>query len=749
MVINKKIIRTMMENKSSYVGSLVLIILSCLLYTMLNQLSINMENITSQFEINYLQEDLSFIPHKKIENIEDIQKKFDLVMEETRVIDYHISSDKTLRIFSGNQKVNLPAIIEGEFYKENEIMIDPAYGKANSLKVGDSIKIYDREYRISGYVSLPNYIYPLKNDTDLLSDAKSFGIGVISKENFERINKGTSFYSIRFNGDLDDSKKEMKSSQLKEYLKSENTVILRWTEISENPRVEFVKVKIEGINQVSSVMPVFILLLTCVLTGIVIWRILKKEFGIIGTLYALGYRKYEILRHYLIYPISVGAIGGIVGTIAGAATLKPMMDFMVLYFNLPTDEMSFSIKYIAISILLPLILLTLSGYFVTVKALRFSPLELMRGGREKSKVGILEKRISLDRLKFTTKFKIREQLRSIPRSIFLIFGVMLATILLLFGFVAKGSIEFMMKDTYEGTYKYQYEYRLNTLKKESMGHAEGFSLSYFSLEGNDKIAFSVYGVNKTTRFLELKDWEGNKIDTGNVIITRPLADRLSVKTNDVIKVINKLDSREYEIKIDKIAQTYAGEYIYMPIDEFNMMLGYEDGSYMGLWSSEKLNLRDDEILSSATIEDFKKAFESMTEPLQASLGIMAFMSFVIGLIVIYVVTSLIIEENKNSISLMKVLGYKKKEVYSLILNSSTFMVVMGYILGVPLLLASLTVMFKSLTEGMNISFPVVISKIYVFVGFIIIYITFEISKGLNRKKINRISMSEALKTGVE
>jgi putative ABC transport system permease protein len=98
---------------------------------------------------------------------------------------------------------------------------------------------------------------------------------------------------------------------------------------------------------------------------------------------------------------------------------------------------------------------------------------------------------------------------------------------------------------------------------------------------------------------------------------------------------------------------------------------------------------------------------------------------------------------------MKVLGYRKKEVYSLILNSSFFLVVIGYILGVPLLLASLSAMFKSMTKTMTVSFPVVINYVYVIVGFVIIYLTYEISKALSKKKVNRISMTEALKSGME
>lgn len=745
MVINKKIMRTMMESKAQYVGSLLLIIISCLLYTMFNQLSSNMANLTSSFEKNYVQEDANFIADKKISNISAIEKKFNMKLEETRVIDYEVSKDKTLRVFSENTKVNIPALIEGEKLKGQDILFDPGYAKANNLKIGDRIKIYDRQFKIAGFMSLPNYIYPIKSEGDILNDPNSFGIAVITKGDFTKINEGNSLYSIKFNGDEKDLLSKI--DQLKEYLKSENIVILKWTNISENPRVTFLTAKLTSIDKMSSVLPVTILLLTCILTGVVMWRMLKREFMIIGTLYALGYRKREILRHYLMYPISIALIGGIIGTILGGFTLRPMLNMMVSYFNMPVDIVIFNTKYVVISILLPLILLTLSGYFVVNKALKYSPVELMRGGKEKGKVGFIERSLKLDKFKFTTKFKIREQLRSIPRSAFLLLGVVLATMLLLMGFASMSSMNYLMKDTYGSTLKYKHQYVFNSIQKGAPSKGEAFSETLFTLKSDSKTHFAVFGVNPDTKYIAIKDKSGSKMRIDKVIITRPLADNLQVKPGDIIQAINELDSRRYNVKVDGIAETYAGAYVYMPLAKFNEMLHFPADSYAGLWSNDKLNIPESSLLSSLTIDDFKKAFDAMMGPIRSYIGTIAFISFIIGLIVIYVVTSMIIEENKESISLMKVFGYRKREVYSLILNSSSFIIILGYIIGVPLLLVSLSALYSSVTKSMNITFPITIDYNYIIIGFIIIYFTFELSKAFSKRKINRISMTEALKAG--
>jgi len=747
MIINKKIKRTMMESKSQYLGSLVLIIISCLSFTMFNLLSDNLVNIISSFEKNYVQEDANFMIDRRLSNISDIEAKFNMKIEQGNTFDYSVSKDKVLRVFSENTKINIPAIIEGKALSGKDIIIDPAYAKANKLKIGDIIEIHNKAYKISGLMSLPNYIYPLKTEGDILTDPNSFGVAIINKVDFNNIKEGNSFYSIKFN----DGKSNIENniSQFKDYLKSQNITIINWMSISTNPRITFVTAKLTGINQASSSMPVAILILTCILTGIVMWRMVKREAVIIGTLYAFGYKKKQIQNHYLRYPLIIALIGGIIGTILGCLTLRPMINVMVSYFNMPVESLSFSAKYLVISILLPVVFLTAAGYFVVRKALKSSPLELMRGGNENKKVGFLEKRLNLNKLKFSTKFKIREQLRSLARSTFLLLGVIFATMLLLLGFVSKSSLDSLMMDGFEEAFKYNYSYVFNSIQQGSPAKGEPFSELPFTSKADDKMNIAVYGVSYNSQYISFKDKVGNKLSSDKIIITRPLADKLKVKPQDTIKIIGKLDSKEYSITIDSIAESYVGNYIYMPLSKFNSMINYSLESYMAIWSTEKLDIPENKLLTTVSKDDIKNSFNAMTAPIQTTIGTMAFISFIIGLIVIYVVTSMIIEENKKNISLMKVLGYRKKEIYSLILNSSAFLIVLGYILGVPLLLASLGAMYKSLTKEMSISLPITIRYSYLFIGFIIIYITYEISKSLSKKKVNRISMNEVLKSRLE
>ncbi len=747
MIINKKIKRTMLESKSQYLGSVLLIVISCLLYTLLNQLSSNMDQMASSFEKSYIQEDASFTTGEDL-NIPELESRFGTRIEKGAAFDFAVLGDKTLRIFSENTKVNLPAVTEGAGLSGNDILLDPAFAKANGLKIGNTLKILDKPFKIAGFMSLPNYIYPLKSETDVISNPDSFGTAVVRKEDFEKFGRGNSFYSVKFNSD--NGGVEEQAARFREYMKNEGIFINQWTDIADNKRVAFVNTKIEGISKMSSAAPVAILLLTCILTGIVVWRLLRRESAIIGTLYAQGYRRTEIKRHYLIYPLSIALIGGITGTLFGALLLKPMLEYMVSYFNMPIISIAFNPGYIAVSLLLPVFFLGVSGYLVLGRELGYSPVELMKGGRTKSKVNFVEGKLRLDRFKFSAKFKIREQLRSLSRLIFLLLGVAMATMLLLLGFTAKSSLDYLMKDSFKNTFKFQYEYVYNSLHKEQPpSNAEAFSAAAFALKSDDKTVFTVSGISPGSRYVVLKDKTGDDLEKENVIMTKPLAARLKAGPGDTVRAVNKLDSKEYAITVDSIAETYAGEFIFMPISQFDELLGYPAGSYAGLWSDTKLEIPEKALYSARSVDEGIRDFSASTQPLQATIGVIAFMSFIIGLIVIYVVTSLIIEENKGNISLMKIFGYRRKEVNSLILNSTSMVIVAGYILGIPLILLSMSALFKSLTESIRLTLPVTIGYPYILVGFAVVYLTYELSKALSRKKVDRISMSEALKAGME
>lgn len=577
----------------------------------------------------------------------------------------------------------------------------------------------------------------------------TFGIGVISKDDFAALDRGSSFYVVKFNQPGPRSREQ--SAEVRKLLESQGIGVTQWTDIKDNKRVSFVNAEGEVLELVSKGVPTAIMLLAVVMVANVIWRLINKESAVTGALYALGYRKKEIYRHYLIYPLLIALIGGVIGTLIGILPVRPVVEFMFSYIHIPLTSIRFSPVLISLSLILPVILLTVSSCFVIRKELKHSPVELMRGKKEKNKVNYLERVLNLERFRFATKFQIRGQLRSLSRIGFLLVGIAVATMLVLWGFTLKSGMDTLLTTSLTGTYDYVYEYTFKGLPTGPMPEgAEPFSAELFEPRGDEETDFYVMGITPNGKTLTLKDESGSPLPTNQVIVTKPLANRMETYAGDTVNLVRKSDWREFSVKIDAVADTYAGKFIFMPLEDYNETFGMPEGSYNGAFSNVPVDIPEDAEYSVITMEEKVAAFEEAIKPLKAIVVLLSLIAFFIGMIVIYVVTSLIVEENKNTISLMKIFGYRKREVNSLVLNSSTVVIVIGFIIGIPLTTSAVGVLAGSMEKSVGLALPPLhIAPLYLAAGFIVVILSYQLSKLLCRKKVNRVSMSEALKTGLE
>ncbi|GBF32793.1 methyl-accepting chemotaxis protein [Desulfocucumis palustris] len=749
MPLNKRVLRILKENMLRYVGILMLIILGSYTFVVAAGISQNLAGLVTTFTEGHMQEDLSFSTDKAIADSVELEKASNSIIEEYMSFDAALSDSLTLRLLSKTEKLNIPAVIAGrELSGPGEILLDPAFARANGYPVGSSILAAGKTFRVVGYVSLPHYIYPLKNVYDIMVSPNNFGVGVINREEFTGMDNVSVIYSVRFNDRTRSLNQQ--AAQFRERLHGEGITESGWIDIMNNKRARMAWASITGLKTMSVPVPAAMFLLSCLIIGIVIWRMIRSEAVIIGTLYAQGYRRRELMRHYMAIPLLLAITGGVMGSVLALPSIRPSVMAMVSYYNVPVVDIKLSFSNVLIGILTPVLFLGLSSYLVIRSELKRSPAELMKGGKQKTGVNALERALKLERFKFSTKFKLREQLRSVSRLLFLFLGVSSASVFMLFGFTIMNSMDYVFKNSTGGTYRFEYEYAFKELQygKAPEG-AEVFSAGRFYPENDEGIEFYVTGVEPDSMILTLQSSAGSPLPNDQTNITKPLADRLGIKAGDSVTFINKQDGKPYTFHIDAVADSYAGQFIFMPIAEFNAQLKLPENSYTGLWSTKKLDIPDGRLSGTKSLSETTKAMDELLGPMVSMVAVMTLISCVVGLIIIYLVTSLIIEENKNTISLFKIFGYRRREIQSLVLNSSTFVIVAGFIVGIPVMAASMGAMYGYLGAMINLVLPTIISPLYVAVCFAAILLTYQLSKLLCAKKVNAVSMSEALKAGME
>ena len=746
MALFRKAFRTLLENKTQFLGASLMVLISSMMIVGMTTVSGNLALIFDAFSNNNMLADAEFNTVGEI-NIAGLEQQFDARIEHGSVVDYELTPGQTLRIFAENSRVNLHALLGGQELSENGTLLDPLFARANDLNFGDTLMLNGTEYEVSGHMTLPNYIYIIRSKEEMINDPKTFGIAVLSATQMEGLAGKTDFYTLRFNQRENIHEQEL---LFKEQLLANGIEITTWENTENNPRVSFVDLEIQTLSTMSKALPGMLLTLSIILISILLKRMIQRESAVIGTLYALGYRKTEILRHYLIFPLLVAGAGGLLGALLGLVMVKPMLDFFMTVFSMPVVAYQYNMTALFVGLLTPVIVLCLSSYLVISGLLRAAPAELMKGGRVSEKLNFIERALKLERFSFSTKFQIREQVRSLSRTGFLLFGVVVATMLLLYGLTIQSSLDYMLNEGITALYNLKYEYVFKEIQTAPPpAGTEQFNALLITSQKDRNFNFYIVGALPGSTRLRLKDLSGNKLIPDRVIATKMLADKLQAGLGDEIRVVDNKDLRQYTLTIEAIADSAAGEFLFMPLDAMNEMTGLPPSSYIGIWTDEQMTFPKGAISSTKSIEAVAAGIRNLISQTGILVYMLTVSAFILGLIIIFLVTGMIIDENKQTISLFKVFGYRPREVNKLILDSNTLVVIAGYLIGVPVLLVSITALMQSLASSMQMTIPARLNFWYVLFGFVVVMLTYQISNLLSKKKIDRIPMSEALKAGSE
>jgi len=94
----------------------------------------------------------------------------------------------TLRIYIDRDTVNTKCVMEGEMpTAENEIALDRMYAVNNKISVGDTVTVDGHDYKVTGYIAVPDYSCLFESNADMMFDAVNFGVALVTNEGYEKI----------------------------------------------------------------------------------------------------------------------------------------------------------------------------------------------------------------------------------------------------------------------------------------------------------------------------------------------------------------------------------------------------------------------------------------------------------------------------------------------------------------------------------------------------------------------------------
>ncbi|MFN3366284.1 MAG: FtsX-like permease family protein [Exiguobacterium mexicanum] len=114
--------------------------------------------------------------------------------------------------------------------------------------------------------------------------------------------------------------------------------------------------------------------------------------------------------------------------------------------------------------------------------------------------------------------------------------------------------------------------------------------------------------------------------------------------------------------------------------------------------------------------------------------------------ILFVLTALTVEKNYYVISLLKVMGYDRREVRSMILNSYFIYALISALLSIPIALVILRVIIVVFAEDYGLVLPLEFEWIYLLYTLGAVTLLFFASTFISRRKIDQIPLQEVLKT---
>lgn len=685
----------------------------------------------------------------KIKVYEDFYRDYELSGEDASQGegpsgDNSSDSSVTIRILHEREEINLIQLMEGTMPEsDGQIALDRLFAEYHGIKTGDKVEIDGKKWEVSGLIAASDYTSLFENRSDIMFDVSTFGVAAVKESAFQTFPEGelVNHYSFHFEDkSLSEEEKNKKSEKIIEELGKANG-ILDFSLAEKNQAISFAGDDMgSDIPMMKTLLYVIIVIMGFVFS-VIIGNTIESEASIIGTLLASGYRRQELIRHYMAPAIIISLFSGLWGNLIGyTAMVHFVKDMYYGSYSLPPYRTFWNGDAFLYTTVIPVLLLVLITYFSLRRKMGLTPLQFLR--RElKGKKG--KRAVKLPDFSFLTRFRLRIIFQNKSNYFVLFIGIFFAVFILMWGLCIKPSIDKYEKEVVNSA-KSAYQYILKApVEYEKAG--EKFTLtsmeSYYRLAGKN-ITVSVYGIEENSDYFQGLPVEKNK---EGVYLSKSLLKKLGTKAGKSIALYDKYNDRTYTGKILG-TYDYAGALaVFLPRESLNGIMGKDSTYFNGYFSGEELEIPREYVASVITTDDMLKLGRQINKSMGPMKYITLTLAVIIFLVLMYILTKVVIEKNAVSISFMKVFGYEDKEINRVYLKSITYTVLVSLIASLPLAVFCMKAIFQLIFIKMDGYFefymePYQYGEI-VFIGML----TYFAVNALHIKRVRKIKMSDALK----
>ena len=292
--------------------------------------------------------------------------------------------------------------------------------------------------------------------------------------------------------------------------------------------------------------------------------------------------------------------------------------------------------------------------------------------------------------------------------------------------------------------KYEYLYRLDWLQPGTPDEGEALFQNYYEVDGST-VQLSVQGIVENSKYFPDKTDSGDKLELDKYYLTSAAAETFGVKAGEEIIFNNIADLKEHKVKISGIVTDNTHCYLYTGKSNATKLAGVDEDVYNCIISKDRLELDRDLVANETEMTVSADTMENLMGPMKVIVIAFEILGMIMGVFVLYLLINMIVSESSTNISVMKVLGFSRKEISNRVLNVNHVLICLGFILGFPIAYLFVKVGYADTIENYGMLLSPVVKVKSIVIGFILTWVTYELSLFLQKRKISRIDMVEALK----
>lgn len=669
-----------------------------------------------------------------------------LVVESNADLDNH--PDVMLH-FVENNTLSKFYLLEGKPLDINDsegVWMDKNFADAQNLKIGDEITFESNGTEITkvirGLGYSPEYTY-IKTESSTLPNHTSTGFAYLSYKAFPEENITYNVLNVKFDGTPETFSKLL-DYRLEGYY---TTFLKKSDQYSVNTIDELTSQQ----KSLSSIFPSLFIFISMIMLLTTMERIISHQRTQIGVLKANGFKNSTLTWHYLLPGFLVVTLGSLLGSIIGPIVFHMLFHpSWTFYFKFPYW---ISIGFLDFAIIIPIIgAISIIVTYYSIKDIVNEPSSTIMKPKppESSTLSLIERLRIWKVLPFNFRWNYRNIKRNKFRSLMAIFGVIGCTVLLITGFTLYEQIN-ETKDWYfhdvnhfeskmiidENTDLSQIDYIAEEVKGEPIME------SAIEISNNNTTEVVSLLVMDKTDLITLTNDSHDKIEIADdeVSISQKRADLMNISIGDTIDC-HLLNSNEtIKIKIDKIHSSPFSQVLVMSPNKLEELgIDYTPTSIV---TAQHINESYDEIINILYLNDLINDWTEMEKIPMMIIDLLVFFAVLLALVILYNLNLLSFTEMENEIATLKVLGFKSKYLTKLFATQSLFIIIVGFLLGIPISKYILSLVIPAF--GKKIYLVNSISFTNLAIAFIIIISVSIIMNLYFSRKIKNLDMAESIK----